>query len=615
MSERTFNPFEELKTKTILETLGLLPRVAAFVFSASPFYFLLSNLMGLVQAGIAALILILGKVVVDRVAGNIGSEVEWLYLLIPMLLLICTRIMQSVLFSVDTLVGFLVQEKVQNKAHSRLLRKATSLDLAFFESPKFYDRLYQSQQNIGYLYSTVLEVISFNTRIFTMIAMVSILSILHPLAFVLLVVTISPRIIFEGYSARRRFDLDVEYTRNFRITEYYKNLLLEQKNIKEVMIYGLSDYFSKKYFELRSLFIRSMMRLEYYFVRIEVFFDILALTGIGLLWLYAIYRTSIGELTIGDLFMIFGAVQSCRTAIEAVFEGVGGVFENSLFLTRFFEMLDLDPNTVDGALQPPRLQNPYKLPVQMDTGIEFRNVSFRYPGTTDTVLKDISLVVPAGTKLAIVGENGAGKTTLIKLLARFYDPENGSILLDGRDYREYDLEHIRSNITVVFQDFSRYDISVSDNVGVGQVEYIADRERIVSAAKKGGSHEMAINLPSKYDTILGRTFDEGVDLSGGEWQNIAISRAFMSDAQIFILDEPTAALDAFKEAEIYTRFAELTENRTVVLVSHRFSTVRMADLIAVIDDGLVIEYGTHDELLRSNGKYHQMFEAQAARYR
>lgn len=615
MSERTFNPFEELKSKTILETLGLLPRVCAFVFNASPFYFLLSNLLGLVQAGIAALLLILGKIVVDRVAANIGTEVEWLYLLIPMILLIGTRILQALISSVDGLIQFLVEEKVHNKAYLRLLRKSTNLDLAFFDSPKFYDRLYQSQQHIGYLYSTIHQLINFLTQVFTTIAMVSILSILHPLAFVLLVVTISPRVVFEGISAQRHFDLDVEYTRNFRITAYYNSLLLERENIKEVRIYGLSDYFTKKFFELRELFIRSMLKLEFYFVRIEVFFDVLALTGIALLWVYAIYRTGIGELTIGDLFMIFGAVQRSRTAIEAVFEGVGGIFENSLFLTRFFEMLDLDPNTVDGALQPPRLQSPYKLPVQMDTGIEFRNVSFRYPGTTDTVLKDISLLVPAGTKLAIVGENGAGKTTLIKLLARFYDPENGSILLDGRDYRDYDLEHMRSNITVVFQDFSRYDISVSDNVGVGQVEYIADRERIVSAAKKGGSHEMAINLPSQYDTILGRTFDEGVDLSGGEWQNIAISRAFMSDAQIFILDEPTAALDAFKEAEIYTRFAELTENRTVVLVSHRFSTVRMADLIAVVDDGRVIEYGTHSELLRLHGKYHQMFEAQAARYR
>lgn len=615
MSSRIFNPFEELKTKSILETLSLLPRVLGFVFRASPFYFLLSNVIGLVQAGVSALLLIMAKIVIDRVADNIGTELDWLFLLAPMFLLIGIRILQSLLGSAEGLISFLIQEKVHNEAHSKLLYKATSLDLAFYEAPKFYDRLYQSQRHIGHLYSTIFQVIYFVTQVFTLTAMIGILSILHPMAVVLLFVTISPRIFFEGYSARRRFDLDVELTRNFRITDYFRSLLVKRESIKEVKVFKLSEYFIEKFFQFRELVIKALLNLNLHFFRIEVPFDILALSGIGVLWVYAIYRAGIGELTIGDLFMIFGAAQSCRWAIESVLRGGGQIFENSLFLTRFFEMLDLDPRTVEGALEPKRVETPRKLPRLMGEGIEFRNVSFRYPGTTDWILKDVSLVIPAGTKLAIVGENGAGKTTLMKLLARFYDPVKGSLLLDGCDYRDYDLEHMRHNITVVFQDFARYDISVSDNIGVGQVEYIQDLDRIEASARKGGSHETVIGLPSKYDTILGRTFDEGVDLSGGEWQNLAISRAFMSEAQIFILDEPTAALDAFKEAEIYRRFAELTENRTVVLVSHRFSTVRMADLIAVVEDGRVSEYGTHDELLALNGKYQQMFEAQAERYR
>ena len=615
MSSRVFNPFEELKTKSILETLGLLPRTLAFVFRASPVYFLISTSTGFVQAGLSALLLWMGKVVIDRVTATIGVEFEWLYLLTPMFVLIGLQIFQSLLASSESLVTFMVREKVHNQAHSQLLHKATSLDLAFYEAPKFYDRLYQARRHIHNLHGVIFNVLALLRQFFTLGAMFGLLTVLHPLAIVVLFATISPRVLFEGYSAGRQFDLDVELTRNYRITSYFQSLMLKRENIKEIRIFGLHGYLIDKFFKFRELVIKALLRLNIHFLKLETSLDVLAMIGLCLVWIYAVYKAGVGNMTIGDLFMVFGAAQSCRWAIESLLSNGGMVFQNSLFLTRFFELLDLEPRTVEGSLEPPRTEVQSVLPSTLRRGIEFHNVSFRYPGTEDWILRDISFEIPARSKLAIVGENGAGKTTLIKLISRFYDPVEGHITLDRVDYRDLNLEDMRRNITVVFQDFARYDISVADNIGVGEVEYLNDNERIQSSAKKGGSHETAIKLPNKYETVLGRTFEEGVDLSGGEWQNLAISRAFMSDAQLFILDEPTAALDPFKEAEIYERFANLTKNRTVVLVSHRFSTVRMADLIVVVEEGRVIEKGSHEELIQLNGKYRQMFDAQAERYR
>ena len=615
MPTREFNPFVDLESKSILETLNLLPRTLGFVFRSSPFYLLVSNTSGLIQAGISALLLWLAKVVIDRVIESLGSDIDWLYLLLPAIAIIACRIVNSGIVASSQLVDFMVSEKVISRANTLLLNKSAKLDLVFYESPQYYDRLYQARNSIPRLQGVIYCLLGMISQSLTLIAMFSLLSVLHPISFVVLLLTISPRVFVEGYTARRQFDQDVELTRNYRITWYFQNLLLNRENVREVKVFGLGNYFLNKFFHFRELAIKAYLKLNIHFVKIEVLFDMLSYSGLCMVWIYAVYRAGQGELTIGDLFMVFGAAQRSKDTIEAWFSQAGAIFQNSLYLTRFFELVDLEPHSVEGALQIGHRNPGITIQKRLKQGIEFKNVSFHYPGTDQQVLKDISFSIPANTKLAIVGENGAGKTTLVKLLARFYDPVNGSICLDGKDYRDYDLEELRRSITVIFQDFARYDFSVSDNIGVGNVDFLMDSQKIEQSARNGGAHEMAMNLPSQYDTVLGRTFEEGVDLSGGEWQNVAISRAYMSDAQLFILDEPTAALDAFKEAEVFERFSHLTQGRTVVLVSHRFSTVRMADLICVIEDGRVIEYGTHEELVRLNGKYRRMYDAQAERYR
>ncbi len=615
MNASTFNAFEELKKKSIKEIFGLLPRVYDLVFKSSPAYFLIASSLGLISAGVAALSLWLAKVVVDRVDATVGLQFDWMFVLAPVLLLIAIRIFESILQASESLISFMVNERVYNRAFSLLLNKASELDLAFFESPKFYDLLHQARSHLNYLYGVTQSSLALLRQLFSLTAMFGLLSVLHPLASLVLVVTTAPRVFYEFYAARSLFNLEMELTRNYRITGYFQRLMLHRENVKEVRVFGLGDYFIQKYLQFRELVIQALIKLNLFLLRVELLFSVLGIVGLSLVWLYAIYEAVNGNISLGSLFMVFGASENCRSAIQGLIRSGADVFEHGLYLTRFFELVDLDPRTVEGALDRDESRQLRKIERDDLGTIEFKNVSFRYPKTDELVLRDVSFVLKPKTRLAIVGENGAGKTTLIKLLTRLYDPIGGSVTQDGVDYKNIDPKEIHGKMTVVFQDFARYDIAASENISVGAVEHADDEYRIVQAAKLGGSHDTISKLPDQYATVLGRTFEEGVDLSGGEWQNVAISRAFMSDAKFFILDEPTAALDAFKEAELFDRFARLTKDKTVVFVSHRFSTVRMADQIIVIDEGRVVEQGTHEELVQLDGKYREMFDAQAERYR
>ena len=300
--------------------------------------------------------------------------------------------------------------------------------------------------------------------------------------------------------------------------------------------------------------------------------------------------------------------------LKSVVQDAAGVYRDSLFAARFFDFLDLDATKLEGSLAPAGTDK-RPLPPVMKSGFSLENVTFKYPGSTKQVLQGVSFQIDAGKKVAIVGENGAGKTTLVKLLCRLYDPTQGVVRIDGRDFRDCPLDDLRRKFGIVFQDFYRYDLSAAENIGLGHVEAMDDRDRVLTAATKGGARKTIDGLPNGLDTILGKEFAQGSDLSGGEWQQVAISRAFMSDAEVLVLDEPMAALDALQEQRLYHEFARLAESKTVVFISHRFSTVRMADVIVVLENGVVSELGSHEELLAAGGKYATMFNAQASRYR
>ena len=390
--------------------------------------------------------------------------------------------------------------------------------------------------------------------------------------------------------------------------------MTSRDSAKEIRVFTLGDTFSSRYKAFRERHLRAHIKLWIDLFKVRTGLDVISLAGVASIWAYAVHQAVLARITIGDLTLVFNAAQQGRSLLMGLVGTGGQVYENALFVTRFFDLVDMDPQSVDAALRPPT-RAPLSFPQRIEQGVAFRNVSFKYPGSDAWILRDMSFEIPPRTKVAIVGENGAGKTTLVKLLSRLYDPTEGEILLDGRNLRDYHLGDVRRDVAVVFQDFFRYDLSAADNIGFGEVRALDDRDRIRTAAANAGAHESIDALPKGYDTVLGKTFDEGVDLSGGEWQHLAISEGVHERCQVLILDEPTAALDAFREHRLYEQVADFTTDKTVVFISHRFSTVRMADLIVVVEGGRLVEVGRHEDLLARDGRYAAMFNTQAARYR
>ena len=604
---------------TALRGIALVvPRIFRYLWRVDPALLAVQCTLMLLTAAVPAGIVYMTKVIIDTVIAGIGQETDWTAVFQPVAVIFGLWIGQALIDAVDNYTRSLFQERIWYAAYQDVINKAAALDVAFFETPRFYDQLHHANSQIHRLFNICYSTLLLLSQLFSMAAMMALLTILHPLAIVVLLATALPRVFMEGHMARRRYELSAELIRNDRLIDYMKRLLTNRDSVKEVRSFRLRDLFVTRFLNFRDIYITKLRALMLQFLRINMGLNVLSLGGVGAIWVYAVFQAALARITIGDLALVFQAAQNVRNSLGGLIASGGQVYENALFATRFFDLMDMDPQSVDGALRPPRTSRAPKLPRPLRTGLEFQNVSFRYPATGSDgkwILKDVSFRVPAGRKIALVGENGAGKTTIVKLLARLYDPNEGRVLLDGKDLRDYDLADLRRSVSVVFQDFFRYDLSAADNVGVGRVEAIGERALVEAAAHKAGADDIIGRLPNGYETILGKTFDEGVDLSGGEWQHLAIARAFMSDAQILILDEPTAAVDALREHRLYQEFDAAARNKTAVFISHRFSTVRMADLIVVVEDGRSIEFGNHEELMAQGGKYAKMFSTQAARYR
>ena len=612
--DENFRPLDASLRRKLRDIVRIVPRVYGFLWQATPGYFMISCAIMVVTALIPAAIIYMTKVIVDGVVEAASGGGDWTDLVTPVAVVFGLWLVETLLGAVQSMVQDMLSERVQFSAQERIVEKAGSLDIAFYENPKFYDQLRHAQDQLHQVTGIVWSSIGLVRSGVGLTAMAGLLTILHPFAIVVLFVTVLPSLLMQGFFARLYFDFDTQWVRNYRMLDYLKRLLTSRDSAKEIRIFTLKDALVTRFRDYRQGQLRAYLRMLLRSLRVRTGLDIVSLIGVASIWAYAVYQAALARITVGDLTLVFNAAQQARSQLNALVGSGGQIYEEALLATRFFDLLDMDPQSVEAALAPPPAQ-PAPMPKPMTRGIEFRNVSFKYPATDKWILRGVSFEVPARSKVAIVGENGAGKTTLVKLLSRLYDPVEGEIRFDGRDLREYDLGELRRDVAVVFQDFFRYDLSAADNVGFGEVRALGDRDRIQAAAKQAGAHDIIEALPKGYDTVLGRTFDEGVDLSGGEWQHLAISRAFLSDAQILILDEPTAALDAFREHRLYEQVAELSANKTVVFISHRFSTVRMADLIVVVEDGEVTELGDHDALIARDGKYARMFNTQAARYR
>jgi len=550
-----------------------------------------------------------GKLIIDLVVKAVrGRPIDrgmiWKLLIIELLLAVGADILGRVISLVDSLLG----DRFTNFVSLKLMRHATSLDLVSFEDPVFYDKMERARRQTTARLGMLASLAGMAQQLLTLLSMLSAVILVYPWLLLLLLVATIPVFLGETRFALLNYSMLYRYTPERRELDYLRYLGASSESAKEIKIFGLGSYLADR---SRALFERFFEENKKLAVRRATQGALLNLAPTGAYYIaYALIllRALTGALSIGDLTLMTGAFSRARNIMESLVSSLAGISEQSLFIKDLFDFFDTKPAIVSkpDALPIPR---PIKI------GFEFENVSFSYPGSEKKVLERLSFRFDAGEKIALVGENGAGKTTLVKLLARLYEPTEGRILLDGIDLRDYSVEQLRQEIGVIFQDYMRYDMLAAENIGFGRIEQLTDEARIERSAEKSLAAPVIEHLPKTYRQMLGRRFEGGVDLSIGQWQKIALARAYMRDAQILILDEPTASLDARAEFEVYQRFVELTAGKMAILISHRFSTVRMADRILVLEQGLIAEQGSHEQLLALGGKYSELFELQAAGYR
>ncbi len=592
-----------------LAALRHLPPFLKMVWQTHPGMALSNLILRLFQSGIPLGTLYVGKLIVDKVLLHIQGtdepvELLWQLVAIEAGLVLIGGLLGRIVSLLDALLG----DRFAIESSLILMDHASKLDLQQFEDPTFYDKLERARQQttprvvlLGQLLTQVQDVVS-------VIVLAAGLVVFNPWLILLLALAVIPAFLSESYFNRRSYSLTVSWTAERRAMDYLRFLGASDSTAKEVKIFGLNDYLSNRFRTTAYEQYNENSRLS----SRRAFWGFL-FNSLGDLGYYAAYVVIIGQtiakvISLGDLTFLSGSFTRLRGLIQAILLRFSSMAQTALYLQDFFDFLAMEP-IINRPVSPRPVPNPIK------EGFVFENVGFQYPNSEKYAVRGLNFSLKAGEKLALVGENGAGKTTLVKLLARLYEPSEGRILLDGIDLAEYDPGELRAHIGVIFQDFVRFYFSASDNLAVGQIDDRANVTRIEQAAHQSLANTVIDKLPDGYNQVLGRRFEGGIDLSGGEWQKIALGRAYMREAQLLILDEPTAALDARAEFEVFERFAELTKNKTAVLISHRFSTVRMADRILVMQGGRQMELGSHEELLELKGLYSELFYLQAQGYK
>jgi ATP-binding cassette subfamily B protein len=490
----------------------------------------------------------------------------------------------------------------------RVMEHAASLDLLAYEDPAFYDRLERARvqatdrlymiQAMGRLIQQVITTITLSISIM----------LFSPWLLLLLIVGVIPAFVGETHFAFLGYAKNFRQTPTRRQLDYLRILGGSKEAAKELKLFGLKDFLTERFKRLSTRVYEEDVALARRKVTLGSVLSVIGTGGYYSAYVFAVWKTVNLEFSIGTLVFLANAIRDASSNLQQTFSTLSTIADQALFLTDLIAFFEMRPTirSKPNALPAPR-------PIQR--GFEFRNVSFRYPGSSRLVLNGLNFHLRPGERVALIGENGEGKTTIVKLLTRLYDPAEGQVLLDGVDLREYNLEDLYREIGVIFQDFMRYEMTARENIAVGRIEQISNLQLIEQSAQKSMAEDVVAKLPSGYEQMLGRRFDGGVDLSGGEWQKVALARAYLRDAQVLILDEPTSALDARSEYEVFQRFAELTTGKMALFISHRFSTVRMADRIVVLENGRIAEEGDHEALTQLGGRYAEMFELQAASYR
>ncbi len=506
------------------------------------------------------------------------------------------------------LVDGVLAEMTGNATTLRLMAHAATLDLEQFEDAGVQDGLERARRQVAWRSNLVGQMLGQGQDLLTALSLAAAVIAFVPWLVVLLVLALVPAFLNELHFNRQGYRLAFKRSPERREGDYLRYLGAGADSAKEVKLFGLNAFLSDRFAVLAQRILAENTRLSLRRAASGGAFASLGTVAYSVSALVIAARTLNGALTVGDLTFLSGAFLRLRGLVEGLLLGASQLSSQVQYLDDLFAFFAVAPRIRSPA-------RPAPVPSFLRDGIVFEDVGYRYPGAERWAVRHLSLAIPAGQVVALVGENGAGKTTIVKLLSRLYDPTEGRILLDGRDLRDYDLDALRSRVGVIFQDFLRFDFTAGDNIAVGRIEERGDEARVSAAAARSLADTVVARLPAGYGQRLGRRFEDGIDLSGGEWQKVAIARAYMRDAAVLILDEPTAALDARAEAEVFTRFGDLAAGRTAVLISHRFSTVRRADSIVVLAHGRVQEAGSHDDLVKAGGRYAELFELQASGYR
>jgi len=606
--------------KERFSALRTLKPFIAMVWRASPALMGTSLVLRLVRALIPVAALFVGKLIIDDVVQLVQmpdrpttfdgwlvtGHLNWLATLLGAEFALA--VLSDVLIRIVSLVDGLLSEKVTNSSSVSLMEHAATLDLEDFEDAEFQDQLERARRQTSGRLTLMAQLLAQAQALVTVATFAAGLLVYAPWLIVLLLVALLPVFLGEQYFNAQSYSLDFGRTPERRELDYVRQTAASVETAKEVKIFGLNRWLIDHYRRLADNFYAANRRLALKRAGWGSLFASIGTIGYYLAYAYILWRTLGGIFSIGDLTFLAGSFARLRGLLEQLLTTFSTTAAQALYLNDLFSFFDMRPEILS-----PANARPFPKPIR--EGIVFDDVGFIYPGAERWAVRHLSFTLRAGEVVALVGENGAGKTTLVKLLTRLYDPDEGRILLDGHDLREYDLDQLRGSMGVIFQDFVRYNFTARDNIAVGRVSAQRDQARIERAARSSQADDVIARLAAGYDQRIGKRFKNGVELSGGEWQKIAIARAYMREAEVLILDEPTAALDARSEFEVFQRFKELSRGKTAVLISHRFSSVRMADRIFVLADGKLEASGTHEELVSRPGLYSELFELQAAGYR
>lgn len=601
---------KSLSVKERFQALKNLPRFFKSIWNVNPKLTLINIILRVLKSAVPLAALYVGKLIIDEVVlltTNRGEDnLNDLFLLIGIEfgVAIISDILNRGIALSDSLLGDLFS----NESSIRLMKHAADLDLDQFEDSDFYDKLERARRQT--LSRTVLmsQVLGQAQDIITIFFLAAGLVVFNFWLIILLIVAVIPAFLGESHFNEKSYSLVHGWTPERRELDYLRFTGASDETAKEIKIFGLSNFLTDRFKYLSDKYFSANKKIAVSRAGWGLAFASIGSIGYYIAYVVIIISTVKGTLSIGDLTFLAGSFSRLRGLLESLLNKFSSISEGALYLKDFFDFFDLKPKIVVK-------QNMIPFPKKIKEGFVFENVGFKYRGSEKWAVKDLSFTLNAGEKLALVGENGAGKTTIVKLISRLYDPTEGRILLEGNDLRNYDPGDLRKEVGVIFQDYVRFQMTAGTNIAVGRIEEQENYSKISDSAKRSLAESVISTLPKGYEQRIGRRFTDGIELSGGQWQKIALARAYMRDAQLLILDEPTASLDARAEYEIFQRFAELTIGKTVILISHRFSTVRMADRILVLENGKVAEIGTHDELLQMDGMYADLFNLQARGYR